>query len=360
VKRETGIAMRQLIKRAVSITAISGAVLSISITASQAAPAGAGWRLVVQDHSVSAFQSVAAPARRDAWAVGYRPTGLLVRHWTGRHWQPVKVPGAAGFLPSSVQAPSPSDVWIFGTWNGHGYARVLHWNGRTWSSPPLPAGTSLVAALALSPANVWIAGGPLGPDNGKTMMWHWNGASWRSSILGTDISGLAAAGPSDVWAVGMTVGSHDVRHPAAYRWNGHTWRYVSMPRPRIGTSPTVAVSSASTTWVALPLRGAGCSILKHHGRTWTKLRIASWAFPLCGDLAADGHGGLWDGPFAHWTGRAWAQLPILLPFANDRAATITDMIAVPRSSAMLLTGYIQRTRNSSAFDGLIAADGRLP
>jgi hypothetical protein len=353
--------MGQLIKRAVSITAISGAAMSISITASLAAPARTGWRLVVQDRSVSAFQSAAAPARRDAWAIGNRGSVLVVRHWNGAHWQAVKVPGAAGFFPVSVQATSPSDVWIFGSTNGYG--RALRWNGRTWSSPALPDGTSLVAALALSPANVWIAGGPLGPETGKTTMWHWNGASWRSAVLGTDVSGMAAAGPSDVWAIGSrlrTVGSHYVGHPAAYRWNGHTWRYVSMPEPSISTSPTVAVSSASTTWVALTLPRGGCSILKHHRGTWTKLRIANWAFPLCGELAPDGHGGLWDGPFAHWTGRAWAQLPILLPFANDRAVVTTDMVAVPRSSAMLLTGYIQRTRHSRAFDGLIAADGRLP
>lgn len=63
---------------------------------------------------------VTAPTRTDAWAVGtirYRQAGhdnLLVLHWNGSHWRRLAVPHPAGFVPSSIAASSPSNVWIFG------------------------------------------------------------------------------------------------------------------------------------------------------------------------------------------------------------------------------------------------------
>jgi len=93
------------------------------------------------------------------------------------------------------------------------------------------ATTVLYAAVALSPVSVMAVGTWLNGNTQDTLSQHWNGSMWRvvpsPSPAGylNFLSGVAADGPRDLWAVGWgstvpfaaarTLGEH---------WNGSSWR----------------------------------------------------------------------------------------------------------------------------------------
>lgn len=175
------------------------------------------------------LNAVAAASRRSVWAVGdyfrNRAGGhayqTLVLHWDGRRWKRVPSPNPGGMHATAlyaVAAVGAKDAWAVGTYrNGHGVGLPLveHWDGHRWRVVPAPPGDAgapeqaLTALGSLGPDDVWAAGWYLDSQNlvGRTLVEHWNGSSW-SIVPSQDpdtedtFSGIAAAAPDDVWAVG--------------------------------------------------------------------------------------------------------------------------------------------------------------
>jgi hypothetical protein len=87
-----------------------------------------GWRVVATaggKDNPGWMEAVAAPAAGDAWAFGALTSRgapdtytSVVRHWNGRTWQKVTLPGAvsaalSGFPSTVAAASAPGNVWAF-------------------------------------------------------------------------------------------------------------------------------------------------------------------------------------------------------------------------------------------------------
>ena len=112
-------------------------------------------------------------------------------------------------------------------------------------STPNPAGPfqndTLAAVTTASRASVWAVG-ELFDDSAspptQTLIEHWNGRTWRhvaspspgAPTRFSELSGVAAAAPASVWAVGAfsngTEGQALIEH-----WNGRRWKQIASPSP---------------------------------------------------------------------------------------------------------------------------------
>lgn len=188
---------------------------------------GKAWKRVPSPSPTSAMTSspnfndtlaaVAGSSARNVWAVGQyavmkngtRGSRSLVLHWNGSRWKQVATPdpltrGHASYL-SGVAAPSPSGVWAVGSVNRHGAGHALaeFWNGAHWRIVHT-VGSPLTGVAALGGDDAWAVGGR---DSGGDVM-HWNGSSWTVKMKLNSRRGLLAvaeASPTDVWAVGGLV-----------------------------------------------------------------------------------------------------------------------------------------------------------
>jgi hypothetical protein len=129
---------------------------------------GASWRQVpMPDDSpyANVFNSVAAIAQDDAWAVGYEQTTLdgqlepLVEHWDGSSWSvsPSFVPhsGLNNELVS-VSGSAADDVWAVGGYgNGAGYPLFEHWDGVAWTAVPVPRPSGPLEVASITSVDAW-------------------------------------------------------------------------------------------------------------------------------------------------------------------------------------------------------------
>jgi hypothetical protein len=202
----------------------------------------------------------------NAWAVGVANSGLL-EHWNGTTWSSVALPDP-NFTPGvddSISASSASDIWVVGstvnTSTGITSGEALHYNGTAWSVVPMPVGAGAVTDI--SPTDAWAVGG--------ASIEQWNGTSWSvvaSPTPGADLglTGIAARGPNDVYAVGDNLPSVNggVVQGVILRWNGSAWSQDSDPTdgtysPLFGAA---AVSGAANEWAVGTLSNASL-ILSH-------------------------------------------------------------------------------------------------
>lgn len=207
----------------------------------------------------SLFNGIAAISANDVWAVGgTTPSGsnvgqTLAEHWGGKQWAVVPSPneGTASNQLSSVAAVSTSDVWAVGT--TYQYASpsdltlIEHWNGSAWSVVPSPdpgtAGNFLTGVAALSANNVWAVGYYSSPGTiDLTLILHWDGTSWsvvsspNPGASNNVLDGIAAASPTNIWAVGGDGGT------LTEHWNGSAWSVVPSPNRGIASNGLNAVT----------------------------------------------------------------------------------------------------------------------
>lgn len=242
--------------------------------------------------------AVTAPSPCDAWAVGFKQSGVaqqtLAEHWNGLAW--AAAPSANPGGPSrdndfaGVAATSASDAWAVGTYfNGTAHQTLIELpsNG-TWEqvSSPDPGGAAhdnfLSAVAVTSARNAWAVGKYVNSHDAiQTLIEHWNGTTWRrvpspdpgGSAMTNELNAVAAVSASSAWAVGSYFGSGGSK-ALIERWNGTTWK--SARTPSLANASLVAVS-------ALSARDA-------------------WAV---GDDTASGNHTLTE----RWSGSAWRQVP---------------------------------------------------
>jgi hypothetical protein len=199
----------------------------------------------------------------NAWAVG-EANGSLLEHWNGSTWSEAAIPDP-DFTPGtddSISASSASDIWVVGsTLNAatdEFVPEALHFNGTAWSVVPMPqagTNTSTIGAVTdISATNAWAVGEDIGATSavgGSTLIEHWNGSSWSivpSPTPGADpgLTGIAARGPSDVYAVGSNLPSINggTVQGMILRWNGSTWS--------VDTDPTAGSYSPLLAAAAVP------------------------------------------------------------------------------------------------------------
>jgi hypothetical protein len=359
-----------MVKRALSAVFLT-ATLGVATGAGPAnAAATNAWRLVYRIPTLGQMTGITATGKANAWAVGieFKALGqavdqLLVVHWNGKTWNPVSVPGGNGFVAASVEASSARNVWVFAyDYNAQSRQAVFRYDGAHWHEMSVPAGVSSSGTGALgnptplvfSAADVWSQtfnsvctnAGNL-PPRCTTVLWHWNGHGWLKFVLAGNIHGVAGVSPDDVLAAGLG-GQKTPGGPGtvvAYRWNGKRWSAVAVPLPRIFNYAQVGMDSASDVWIAAGTSNFSNASFALHwdGHRWTRTPVNpnTWS-----PVLPDGHGGVWLGNFAHWTGRSWINaMHFAAPLFFMGQATLAKIPGTAASywgaSAVTITGSQQ-------------------
>jgi hypothetical protein len=362
--------MRSLAIRLCAVTAAASLGLALGPAAAEAA-SSPHWQMDYRSHAaVSApLQSVTAPGKKDAWAVGVAGSGSGARpvalHWNGSSWSKQAMP--AGFEPSVAESSSADDVWIFGS----GGTKAMVYDGAGWAAVTVP--DDIDPGAVLSHSDVWgTAGSSCTGGNAAicvTTVWHWNGETWTSSQVKGLFEGSAAAG-GHAWLVTLThisdFNSRPVGYAAIYRSAGAALQRLAAPVLKIAY-PAVAASPAGQMWMLAGAASAKSTLLLHWtGRRWTDAAVPAHAagssepFILSVPLVYDGHGGVWAGPDAHWTGTKWINaFPVTSPTGSDESG-LDSIAVVPGSASVWGVGSVQRTPRSRTLDSLIEVYGGLP
>jgi len=303
--------------------AITPAAAPIAPTA---ADCSTSWQLVARRTSGigarALLDDVVAIAPNNLWAVGRaslldsRYDVPLIQHWDGAIWQVVPAPAIEGdtVILSGVSAAGPTALWAVGATSTYGFdpshglllrgdgsawvrqalpasvqtistalydvvalsatnvwaggaaadgALALHWDGTSWTRVPVPGGQgqAILKMAAVSATNIWA----IGAGNGGVL--HYNGSSWQV-IPGADpdaiLSGIAATGPNDVWAVGSKL-----YQPFAMHWNGAVWQSTPMPQFDLGDNDLKDVVALASNHVWAVGRSSDRAIALHwDGSVW--------------------------------------------------------------------------------------------
>jgi hypothetical protein len=246
-----------------------------------------------QDSGLAAVTAVSAT---DLWAVGADAVNNvaknLVLRWDGSSWSQVPSPspgGRQGSSLSDVSAVSASDAWAVGCYGfnpntGGSSTLALRWDGTRWAqvatpSPGNPRAACLASVSALSATDAWAVGYfiPSATSGAqKPLILHWDGARWAQvanpapgDTLVTELNGVAAISPSDVWAVGDVFnGNSQTQRTLVFHWNGTRWASVPAPSPGFGTLYGTDGVSAAEAWAVG--YGTGSLILRWNGSRWTE------------------------------------------------------------------------------------------
>jgi hypothetical protein len=234
---------------------------------------------------------VGAISPADVWAVGgwARPGELrgggLAAHWDGSAWRTLVLPvqdhpasetGGPYDTLNAVAGTSPTDVWAVGQAQdvpvSESRTLVMHWDGRSWNRVDSPnvlpeAGgggvdDTLQAVAALAPDDAWAVGSFEAqgirldaPATDRPLALHWDGDGWTVVPLPDvgrgGLTGVAATGTDDVWAVGQTVrtsGGDYAVAPLALHWDGSGWSRVDLPVADDASLTAVAAVPGGGLW----------------------------------------------------------------------------------------------------------------
>jgi hypothetical protein len=354
-----------------------------SASPASASSAGTGWRVVATaggKDNPGWMEAVAAPAADDAWAFGALTSrgapdtySSVVRHWNGRTWQRVVLPGAvsaalSGFPSTVAGASGPGNVWAF-----TGSDAWVRFNGHRWTTGELPVGVKggagntvgdIQAAVVLSSENVWALGyyNPVSP---LPYIAHYNGHHWKVTrlILNTAIVGASALGARDIWAVG------EDNTNVLLHFNGRSWKREPLPSAaNAAYFAGVTALSDKKVWVTgdtlgLP-GGVKPGAMLWNGRTLSFDSLKAPA-PIFNTIP-DGHGGIWavsqePGAVAafqpeiwHYSGGRWRSSHIR---GGDGADFIDQFAAVPGTRSTWAVGLFKSGRLDLP---AILVDGPLP
>lgn len=314
---------------------------------------GGRWRISTSPNpgsAGSALYGVAAVAGTSAWAVGdtlhnvvgYTVSHTLIEHWNGRRWsvQPSPNPLPGNDQLTGVAALSSSNVWAVGASDLLQRTLIEHWNGSKWQVEASPSPGSIDSVLtsvaAISPSNVWAVGytDDMVGDNAvfHTLIEHWNGSRWAVSaspdpgIQASLLNGVAAAGPSHVWAVG-TFDTGSIQTALIARWTGRGWTMQASPTSAFGIDLQSATAVSGTLAWAAGYTGSRTLAEHWNGQKWHIQHTPDPIFSPDPQLAlngvaalsgsnawAVGYSGELNNPGAktlieHWNGRSWQTQP---------------------------------------------------
>lgn len=226
------------------------------------------------------FNDVSASSSTDVWAVGVtipgatgattrsiHGAGTFTRRFDGTSWTDVASPNAPGSVSSSfwgVLAIAPNDAWAVGySLRPKNVVRTLieRWDGTAWTIVPSPnagrpARGYLTGVAAAGPDDVWAVGS-YGPSRegelSRTLIEHWDGTAWtvvpspnKGKYQNGGLLSVVAVAPNDVWAVGYWVTKASVQRTLTLHWDGTRWRRVASPN--VGGLASVVAVAADDIW----------------------------------------------------------------------------------------------------------------
>jgi hypothetical protein len=141
---------------------------------------------------------------------------------------------------------SATDAWAVGHYDAATYfgpvplSLIEHWNGAQWSAVPHQRVSSsvsdeLLAVAAAGPTDVWAVGDYVSSGIAQALIEHWNGVAWSLVpspfvvSLGYKLTAITALAANDVWAVGVYEDFNTVNHTLIEHWNGIGWSVVPSP-----------------------------------------------------------------------------------------------------------------------------------
>jgi hypothetical protein len=196
----------------------------------------------------------------------------LIEHWNGTSWSVVKSPSPASPpVLNAVAVVSATNVWAVGN-SGFNQTLIEHWNGTSWSivkSPSPASGDDLRGVAAVSASNVWATGYTVNGSSIQTLVQHWNGTSWqvvKSPNVGASpaLWAVAAVSANDIWAVGSDNNSNNVMQTLTERWNGTSWSVVKSPSPGSISTQLVGVAAISPTNVWAVGHADSNTLIEHY------------------------------------------------------------------------------------------------
>lgn len=287
------------------------------------------------DPTLNLLDGIAASGS-DLWAVGHGgATGSMALRLQGGSWQRAASAneGTGENTLNGISGRTQTDIWAVGV--AQAQSLTMHWNGSAWSvvpSPNLEFGVRLEDVVDIRRDDAWAVGwsGSASSFDDRNVAMHWDGAGW--TIVPTPQPGgdqidrllaVDAAGPNDVWAVGLYSPNPVVEdHSLILHWNGSSWTEVQHDCDTYGGLTGVTVLSSTNVWAV------GDSTTCHYnGSSWTavpspqpRLEYNEIAYPLedasgtgANDVWAvgarvidDGFSVSWDAIAEHWNGSQWS------------------------------------------------------
>ncbi len=334
------------------------------------------------------LDGLASISAQDAWVIGLpgrAHAGPIVLNWNGSSWRSVRLPAGPGFVPQQVMASAADNVWILGLNRTGGRTELFRFDGSSWRAVPMPPGQwGSNLSEVVGPAGAWLAGGGCQsrswPWNCSSTLAQWTGTRWITYHLPILVTGLAAGlGPlaavgGHTWVLGVTGIRPKTKngHPAdgigrlvIYQQSASGWQQVMAPVAAVGGTnasgnPQITAGPAGRAWILLPARATGKqqgTLYYWNGESWTKIaipvRVAGRPLSTGTQLSFDGSRGIWAGPAAHWTGRAWVSVA---GFDGNPTAYLYQEAGIPGTPSSWAIG----SAHPGAGPGVIAVNGPLP
>jgi hypothetical protein len=303
----------------------------------------------------------------------------------------------AGDLPPAPQpwtlldvAIGPDGQGIAGGQQGSRAAVIREGDGG-WARSYLARaslGTSRLSAVTTAAGEAYAAGSYTTADGDRTLVVRFTGTRWermgsRDRPGSTDLYGIAARGPDDVWAVGSS--SDDgflTTSTVIEHWNGRYWKLVRSPNPDDFQNELTHVAAGRDGALFATGHTSTGTLLVHrsHGR-WHAVAVptpAGFDSSFLEGLAVRSRDDVWlagygqrssDGQSrplaAHWNGAAWSleRLPNVPPqsFLSDIARPASPVAVGSSFSdfgstgvAEELVGSAWQASESAATTGLVA------
>jgi hypothetical protein len=236
---------------------------------------GSAWTIVPSPSPVPAgsyLESVAVASENEAWAVGSKhdlavdELGMIL-HWDGNTWTETPMPR----LPFCYKRTELYGVatrptgrafvtgYCISSQTHQNQAFLLRWTGSRWvlALGPKQLGgpiTTLNDVTFVSASEAWAVGSRQFPDENRTepLMLHLVGGQWIETAPPADanvvdMTGVAAAGPKLVWAVGLGYSSQPpFSGRRSMRWDGSGWTLE--PAGDFGNLDKVDVTRDGHAW----------------------------------------------------------------------------------------------------------------
>jgi FG-GAP-like repeat len=334
---------------------------------------GSSWTTVPLAPGLKLPRALAPIAPNDIWIVGNQgdtQTPLQAEHWNGSSWTLVSTPnvGSGDKELNGADAVASNDVWAVGASSGTTANRyktlVEHWNGSQWQVVASPnVGTNnfntLTSVDASSRTSAWAVGSyrtaaSLGKDTVRsTLITRWNGTSWNivpspnPGTLSNSLLGVAAIGPSNVWAVGWKLGAQGLRSLVLH-YDGTAWTEVAVPTAGTGENVLTGISavSANDIWAAGYYDDGSQQktlTLHYNGNNWIKVPSANGGggVSILRDISAFSPTDVWAvgleyrealkhyiASTQHWNGSVWSTVPSAI---SAKSATQSEMFSVAKA-----------------------------
>lgn len=280
-------------------------------------------------------------AARSSYPAAYERTGTTT-------WKKVPFPGESGERVGMAGATSPTDVWAF-SGLANGGSRVFELIKGKWTvvkAFSLP----IASATVLSSKDVWVFGTADDSGAARLGVYHYDGHTWTraSSTLGNGY----AVSDQDVWA--STGGSIE-------NYNGHKWTATSLasllPKDKNVklVDGVIALSAKNVYVLASDFTGdetAAVYVLHYDGHKWSKA-AGNYGFGT-GSLSPDGQGGFYFTAFQHDAGGPVllhyydGKLAAVPPFTGDSPTQVSHVTHIPGTTQQLVTGFTSSATKVSA------------